>query len=168
MIFYHTILISIPIPTHSTELISKREGNCNVMTCRSRVARNPVTPQSHLSCYRYELFFAPHYCYYKLISSTAYYCSYGSIFSSLYHACQHRHFHTHGISPPNRLETRIVMILADQTNKTYQSNIGRNLGGVQSMSIITTQLFANCKRAVEYQLIYLVFCIISKPSSTRR
>ena len=32
---------------------------CNVMTCRSRIARDPVTPQPRLPRHRYELFFVP-------------------------------------------------------------------------------------------------------------
>ena len=81
--------------------------------------------------------------------------------------CQTRHSHTHKTSPLNRLETRVAMMPTDQTDKAYRSHIGRDLGGMQSMSIITTQPFADCKRVVKCQLTYSVFCIASKPSSAR-
>ena len=104
---------------------------------------------------------------YNLITLTANYRSYVSTLSSLYHACQPCHSHTHGTLPSDCLETRIAMMPADQTNETCRSYVGQNLGGVQSMSMVTTQSFANCERAVECQLTYLVFCIVSKPSSAR-
>ena len=123
------------------------------MTCRLRVARDPVTlnlvflvTAMSSSSYRY-----------NLITSTAYYRSYVSTLSSSYHACQPRHSHTHGTSPPDRLETRVAMMPADQTDAACRSNVGRDLGGVQSMSMVTTQPFADCKRAVECHLTYSVF-----------
>ena len=73
--------------------------------------------------------------------------------------------HTYGTSPPDRLETRVAMMLVDQTNEACRSNVGRDLGGVQSMSMVTTQPFAGCERAVECHLTYLVFCIVKEPSS---
>ena len=59
------------------------------------------------------------------------------------------------------------MMLADHRNKACRSNVSRNLGGVQSMSMVTTQPFADCERAVECHLTYSVFRIVSKPSSAR-
>ena len=59
------------------------------------------------------------------------------------------------------------MMPADQTNKAYRPNVGQDLGGVQFISMIITQPFADCKRAVEYQLIYSMFCIASKLLSVR-
>ena len=138
------------------------------MTCRSRVARDLVTPQPRLLSHCYEFFFALHYCCYNLISSTAYYHSNESTLSSSYHACQSFHSHSHGTLPHDRLETRVAMIPVDQTNKAYRLNVGRDLGGVQSMSMVITQPFVDYKKAVECQLTYLVFCIASKPLSTRR
>ena len=69
--------------------------------------------------------------------------------------------------PPNCFKTRVAMMPVDQTDKACRSNLGQNLGGMESMSMITTQPVADCKRAVEYQLTYLMFCIISKLSSAR-
>ena len=81
-----------------------------------------------------------------------------------YYTCQSR-YHTHGILSPNHLKTRVAMIPVDQTNKACRSNAVRDLGGVQSISMITTQpkLIAN-GRAVKVSedtrvcLTYLVFC----------
>ena len=81
--------------------------------------------------------------------------------------CQPSPPYTHGTLPPNHLETRVAMIPVDQTVKACRLNVGQNLGDVQFMSIVTNQPFADCKRAIECQLIYLVFRIASKPSSAR-
>ena len=103
---------------------------------------------------------------YNLITSTANYCSYVST-SLSYHAGQPRPTHTHETLPPNRFETRVAIMSVDQTDEACKLNVGRDLGDVQSMSMVTTQPFANYERAVECQLTYLVFCIASKPSSAR-
>ena len=78
------------------------------------------------------------------------------IASTSYYTCQPHHHHTHGTSPPDRLETRVAMMPADQTDKACRSNVGRDLGGVHSMSMVTTQpkLIANgrvvkCQRVEE-------------------
>ena len=84
-----------------------------------------------------------------------------------YHVCQPRHPYICGTLPPNCLKTRIAMMPVDQTDEACRSNIGRGLGGIQSISMVTTQPFANCERAVECQLTYSVFYITSKPSSAR-
>ena len=60
------------------------------------------------------------------------------------------------------------MMFAYQTDEACRSNVDRDRGGVQSMSMVTNQPFADCKRAVECQLTYSVFCIASKPSSAKR
>ena len=73
--------------------------------------------------------------------------------------------HTYKTSPPNCFETRVAMMPADQTDEACKSNINRDLGGVQFMSMFTTQAFADCRRAVECHLTYLVFCIAKEPSS---
>ena len=57
------------------------------------------------------------------------------------------------------------MMPADQTDEAGRSNVGQNFGGVQSMSIVTTQPFADCERAVECHLTYPVFRIAKEPSS---
>ena len=62
---------------------------------------------------------------------------------------QPRHSHTHGTSPLNRLEIRVIIMPADQTDKACRSNISQDLGGVQSMSMVTTQPFDDCERAVK-------------------
>ena len=46
--------------------------------------------------------------------------------------------HTYGTSPPDYLETRVTMMLVDQTNEARRSNVGQDFGGVQFMSMITT------------------------------
>ena len=81
--------------------------------------------------------------------------------------CTHQahHHYTHRILLPVCLKTRVAIMSADQTDKACKLNIGRDLGGVQSMSMVTIQLFANCKRAVEYHLTYLMFCIVKESSS---
>ena len=54
---------------------------------------------------------------------------------------------------------------ADQTDAAYRSNISRELGGVQSMSMANTQPFADYERAVECHLTYLMFRIAKEPLS---
>ena len=56
---------------------------------------------------------------------------------------------------------------ANQTDRVSRSNISHDLSDVQSMFMITTQLFADCKRDVKCQLTYLMFCIASKLLSAR-
>ena len=75
-VFYQATFI--PTPIRLMVLTSKREGNCNVVTCRLRDARDLVTPQPRLPRDCYELFFVPHQCRYNLIASTSYYRSYVS------------------------------------------------------------------------------------------
>ena len=66
------------------------------------------------------------------------------------------------------------MIFLDQTDKVYRSNAVQNLGGIQSMSMVTTQpkLIAN-GRAVKLsegtriRLTYLVFCNRANRKSIR-
>ena len=60
--------------------------------------------------------------------------------------------HTHGTLPPDRLQTRVAMMSVDQTNKVCRSIVSRDLSGVQSMSMVTTQPIGNCERAIKYQL----------------
>ena len=88
-------------------------------------------------------------------------------FITSYYTCHPHYYYTHGALPPNRLKTRVVIILTDQTNKACTLNIDRDLGGIQSMSIVTIQLFADYKRAIKYYLTYLVFCITNKPLSAK-
>ena len=38
---------------------------------------------------------------------------------------------------------------ADQTNEAYRLNVGWNLDGVKSISMVTTQPFADCKKIIE-------------------
>ena len=57
------------------------------------------------------------------------------------------------------------MMPANQTDVACRSNVGQDLGGVQSMSMVTTQPFADCERAVECHLTYSVFRIVKEPSS---
>ena len=46
------------------------------------------------------------------------------------------------------------MMLIDQTDKAYRSNVVRDLGGIQFMSIVTTQLkLITNVRVVEYQRV---------------
>ena len=73
--------------------------------------------------------------------------------------------HTYGTLPPDCLETRVAMMSIDQINEACRSNVGQDLDGVQSMSMVTTQPFVDCERAVECHLIYLVFRIVKEPSS---
>ena len=61
------------------------------------------------------------------------------IAATSYYACQPRHPHNYGTLPPNRLETRVAMIFADQNNEAYRTNVGRDFGGVQSISMVITQ-----------------------------
>ena len=56
-------------------------------------------------------------------------------------------------------------MLVDQTDESCRSNVGQDLGDVQSMSMVTTQPFTNCKRVVKCHLTYLVFCIAKESSS---
>ena len=42
--------------------------------------------------------------------------------------CQPHHYHTHGTFLPDRLEIRVAMILADQTNETCRLNAVQDLG----------------------------------------
>ena len=133
------------------------------MTFGSRVARDLVTPQSRLPRY---IINASSYRY-NLITSTAYYYSYMSTLSLSYHMYQPCHSYTYGTSSPNRLETRVAMMPADQTNEACRLNVNRDLGSVQSISMVTTQLFVDCKKTVKCQLIYSVFRIATKPSSAR-
>ena len=37
----------------------------------------------------------------------------------------------------------------DKTDKACRSNVGQDLDGVQTMSMVITQPFTNCKRAVK-------------------
>ena len=80
---------------------------------------------------------------------------------------QTRYYYTYVTLPLYRLEIIVAIMLVDQINKTCRSNIGQDLDSVQSMSMVTTQPFANCKKTVEYQLTYLVFFIVSKSSNIR-
>ena len=57
------------------------------------------------------------------------------------------------------------MMSVDQTNEACRSNVGRDLDGVQSMFMVTTQPFADCERAVECHLTYSVFRIVKEPLS---
>ena len=57
------------------------------------------------------------------------------------------------------------MMPADQTDEAGRSNVGRDFGDVQSMSMVTTQLFADCERAVKCHLTYSVFRIAKEPSN---
>ena len=41
------------------------------------------------------------------------------------------------------------MIPADQTDEVCKSNVGRDLGGLQSMSIVTTKSFTDCKITIK-------------------
>ena len=50
------------------------------------------------------------------------------IASTSYHAYQPRLPHNHGTLPPNRLETKVAMMPADQTNEACGSNIVRDFG----------------------------------------
>ena len=105
---------------------------------------------------------------YNLITSTAYYRSYVSTLSSSYHTCQPYHHYIMRVNLAPQLPwNKSWYDAADQTNKSCRSNIGQDLGGMQSMSMVTTQPFVDCKRAVECQLTYSVFCIASKPLSAR-
>ena len=103
-------------------------------------ARDPVTPQPCLLCHRYEPIFVPPHCRYNL-----------------------------SIIPTDlasrSLETWVAMLPVDQIDAACRSNVGQNLGRVQSISMITTQPFANCERAVECHLTYSVFYIAKEPSS---
>ena len=88
------------------------------MTCRSRVPRDPVTPQLCLLRHRYELFFVPlqpHYIDNILPLLRVNLTMIIPCVSTL---------------PPNRLETRVAIMLVDQTDETYRSNVGQELGGV--------------------------------------
>ena len=142
-VFYHTTFILIPTPTRSTELTSKGEGNCNVMIAE---------PSSH-GC-----MWSSHTS--SLSSSPPLWALLRTASSSL-----QPYYHTYETSPPNRLKTRVAIMPINQTDAACWSNVGRNLGGVQSMSMVTTQPFADCEKAVECHLTYSVFCIAKKPSS---
>ena len=72
------------------------------------------------------------------------------IVSTLYHACQPPPPHTHGTLLLDCLETRVAIMPADQTDEVCRSNVGRDFGSVQSIYIVITQLFTDCKRAIEY------------------
>ena len=137
------------------ELTSKRESNCNIMTCRSQIARNPVTPQPRLPCHHFEFFFVLLQPYY--IDSIL---PLVRVNLTIIIPCV-------STFPLDRLETRVAMMLVDQTNKTCRSNVGRDLGDVQSMSMVTTQPFADYERAVKCQLTYSVFHIANKSLSAR-
>ena len=69
------------------------------------------------------------------------------------------HYHTHGTLLSDCLKTRIAMKPPDQIDEACRSNVGQDLSDVQSISMVITQLFANCKRAVECHLTYLMFYI---------
>ena len=73
--------------------------------------------------------------------------------------------HTYGTLPPDRLEIKVALMSVDQTDMACRSNVGQDFGGIQSMSMVTTQSFADCERAVECHLTYLVFCIAKESSS---
>ena len=66
--------------------------------------------------------------HYNLIISITYYRLYVLILLSSYHACQPCHPHPHRTSPPNRLEIRVAMIPADQTDEACRLNTVRDLG----------------------------------------
>ena len=84
----------------------------------------------------------------------------------LYYMCQPCHY-TQGILLPDCHETKVAMMLANQIDEVCRSNVGRDFGVVQSMFMVITQPFANCKRVVKCHLTYLVFCIVSKPLSVK-
>ena len=68
---------------------------------------------SCITRHRYEPFFVPPYCRYNFIIIPTDLAS-------------------------RSFETRVAMMPADQTNVACRSNVGRNFGSVQSMSIVTT------------------------------
>ena len=150
-VFYQATLI--PIAIYLIEFMSNRESNCNFMTYRSHIIRGPVMSQSCLLCHRYELFFIPYHYDIDIILLLIYVNFIIIISMEPY--------------PPDRLKARVAMILADQIAEVCRYNIGWNLGGMQSMPMVTTQPFANRKRAIKCQLTYLLFCIASKPLSAR-
>ena len=82
-----------------------------------------------------------------------------------YHTYQVCHYHTHGTSPPDYLETRVAMMPVDQT---------RHVDQTPSKTLVTTQLklIANgravkCRR-IEVRLTYLVFRNPASRKSARR
>ena len=84
------------------------------MTCRSRVASDPVTPQPRLPRHRYELFFVSPHRHYNLIIMPM------------------------GPRLPIALKQEVAMMPIDQTDEVYRSNVGWDLGGIHSMFIVTT------------------------------
>ena len=93
-------------------------------TCRSRVARDPITwalpfPSLYMACQLHSPTFFAIAISHPLINL---------ITSTLYYTCQPCHYHTHGTSPLDRLEIRVIIILLDQTNEAYRSNAVWDLG----------------------------------------
>ena len=80
---------------------------------------------------------------------------------------QLHHLYTNRTLSFNQLQTKVAIMFADKTDEACRSNVSLDLSGVQSISIITTLLFADCEKVVKCQLTYLVFRIASKPSNVR-
>ena len=82
------------------------------------------------------------------MSFSLYYIIVATILLHQYHTiaciCQ-PHYHTHEILYPNCLKTNVIIMPVDQTNKAYKSNVGQDFGNIQSMSMVTTQSFIDCK-----------------------